>query len=98
MTANAKAEIEESVETIEELKRQQEEIEAELKEQAAAISARWEHPESSLTTEEIAPRRSDVVIQIVTTGWLPVWQVTLDQAAGGGMLVLPAYKVVNIPA
>jgi hypothetical protein len=98
MTANAKAEIEESVETIEELKRQQEEIEAELKEQAAAISARWEHPESSLTTEEIAPRRSDVVIQIVTTGWLPVWQVTLDQAAGGGMLVLPAYKAGNIPA
>jgi hypothetical protein len=97
MTANAKAEIEESVETIDELKRQQEEVEAELKEQAAAISARWEHPESSLATEEIAPRRSDVVIRIVTTGWLPVWQVTLDQAAGGGMLVLPAYKAGEFP-
>lgn len=92
MTANAKADVEESVETIDELKRQQEEIEAVLKEQAAEITAQWEHPESALTTEELSPRRSDVVIQIVTTGWLPFWQVTLDTAAGGGTLFLPAYE------
>jgi len=95
MTANAKADIEESVETIEELKNQQEEIEAELKEQAAEITARWEHPESALTTEELSPRRSDVVIQIVTTGWLPFWQVTLDQTEGGGTLFLPAYETAE---
>ncbi|MGC8775432.1 MAG: helicase HerA domain-containing protein [Chlorobaculum sp.] len=95
MTANAKAEVDESVETIEELKRQQEEIEAELKGLAAEITARWEHPESALTTEEIAPRRSDVMIQIVTTGWLPFWQVTLDQASGGGTLYLPAYEAAD---
>ncbi|ACF11410.1 conserved hypothetical protein [Chlorobaculum parvum NCIB 8327] len=95
MTANAKADIEESVETIEELKNQQEEIEAELKEQAAEITARWEHLESALTTEELSPRRSDVVIQIVTTGWLPFWQVTLDQTEGGGTLFLPAYETAD---
>ncbi len=95
MTASAKADIEESVETIEELKRQQEEIEAALKEEAAGIAARWEHPESALTTDEIAPRRSDVVIQIVTTGWLPFWQVTLDAASGGGTLFLPACETVT---
>jgi hypothetical protein len=95
MTANAKADIEESVETIEELKRQQEEVDAELKEQAAEIAARWEHPESALTTEELAPRRSDVVIQIVTTGWLPFWQVTLDPASGGGTLFVPAFETAD---
>jgi len=95
MTANAKADIEESVETIEELKKEQGEIEAELKEQAVEITARWEHPESSLTTEELSPRRSDVVIQIVTTGWLPFWQVTLDPAEGGGTLFLPAYETAE---
>ena len=97
MTASARADIEESVETIDELKRQQEEIEAELKEEAAAIAARWEHPESALTTEEIAPRRSDVVIQSVTTGWLPFWQVTLEAASGGGTLFLPAFETAEAP-
>jgi hypothetical protein len=95
MTANAKADVEESIETIDELKRQQEEIETELKERAAEIAARWEHPESVLTTEEIVPRRSDVVVQIVTTGWLPFWQVTLDAATGGGTLFVPAYETVD---
>lgn len=74
MTSNAKAEMEESQETIEELSAQQLVLEEEMKSAVAEISAKWEHPETSLVTEELAPRRTDITVQLVCLGWLPFWK------------------------
>ena len=95
MTSNAKADIEESTETIEELQREQEKVGAEMQDRVREISARWENPEAALTSEELVPRRSDVSVDFVALGWLPSWRLSVDGPDGATTLTLPAYALAD---
>lgn len=91
MTANAKADIDESQEMLGDLEKQRQEIEEEMQAVVAEISAKWEHPESSLLTEELAPRRADITVQLVALGWLPYWRIQ-SPGSGDGTAALPAWE------
>ena len=93
MTANAKADIDESEETIEALNTELGKVNAEMQALAGEITAKWEAPETQLQTEELAPRRSDVTVHFVAVGWLPFWKLTLSGAQGETALTLPAYEM-----
>ncbi len=95
MTSNAKADIEESHESIEELQREQEKVSSEMQARVREISAKWEHPESALAGEELAPRRSDVSVHFVTLGWLPSWRLSVAGPDGPTTLTLPAYALAD---
>lgn len=73
MTARARAEIEESQQTIEELQHERESLEEELEKEIAVIAERWEHPEKDLITEELAPRRTDIDVRNVELVLVPLW-------------------------
>ncbi|WP_363318871.1 DUF87 domain-containing protein [Chlorobium sp.] len=94
MTANAKADIEESLETIEALLKEREKIGNEMKGLAHEITMKWEHPEAQLVIEELAPRRSDVTVHFVAIGWLPFWRVAITGEKGETNIALPAYKAI----
>ncbi|MBM3422961.1 MAG: DUF87 domain-containing protein [Chlorobi bacterium] len=92
MTANAKADIEESRESLELLEEEQEKINAEMKAIVRDITMKWEHPEAQIVIEELAPRRSDVALHFVALGWLPFWKVALCETNSTETIALPAYR------
>ena len=92
MTANARADIEESQEVIEELAREQRDLEEELKEAVNEISDKWEHSETALTAEELAPRHTDITVQLIALGWLPYWRLMTPATSGGNSMV-PAWQM-----
>lgn len=93
MTANAKADMEESEETIEVLNAELEKVNKEMQVLARDITAKWEKPELQLESEELAPRRSDVTVHFIALGWLPFWKLTVSGPQGEMVLSLQAYEV-----
>jgi hypothetical protein len=87
MTKKAKADVEESLETIEDLEKQLEELEAAWEEQAAEISQRWADKLEEIEEFEVKPRRTDVTVEFCGLAWVPTWQVALED---GRLLELPA--------
>jgi len=95
MTSNAKADIEESHETIAELKNEEETVGADLQALVREISAKWERPEADLTSEELAPRRGDVTVNFVGLGWLPFWRLTIAGTDGLTTVSVPGYELAE---
>jgi hypothetical protein len=87
MTKKAKADVEESQATIEDLENQLEALAEEWEEQAAEINDRWADTLEEIETTEITPRRADVTVEFCGLAWTPVWRVTLED---GQRLDLPA--------
>jgi len=87
LTRQAKADVEESLEAIEDLEEQLEALGEEWEEQAAEINARWADTLEGIETVEITPRRADVRVEFCGLAWVPAWQVTLED---GRRLDLPA--------
>jgi len=87
MTKKAKADVEESLATIEDLEGQLEALEEEWNEQEADIGARWAETLEEIEEFEVTPRRTDVTVEFCGLAWVPVWQVVLED---GRQLELPA--------
>jgi len=87
LTRQAKADVEESLAAIEDLKEQLEDLGAQWEEQAAEINARWAETLEEIETVEITPRRADVTVEFCGLAWVPAWQVTL---VDGQHIDLPA--------
>ncbi|MBN1954175.1 MAG: DUF87 domain-containing protein [Anaerolineae bacterium] len=88
LTQQAEADVQESLEAIDDLEMQLEELAAEWEEQAAAIATRWAATLEEFERVEAAPRRSDVVVDFCGLAWLPAWEVETEQ---GRRLNLPAF-------
>lgn len=93
MTSKAKTDIEESKDEIADLQKEIAELEAELKEAVEEITNKWVDTLEEVTTEELAPRRTDVDVRMVALGWLPSWQINVIGNRGPRTLTLPAYPV-----
>lgn len=87
LTTKAKMDIEETKEEIADIQADIAELEAELKEATDEITERWVSALDELTTEEIAPRRTDVNVRLVALAWLPSWRLV----TGSQVLTVPAY-------
>ena len=90
MTKQAKADVEESQATINDLENQLEALAEEWEEQAAEINDRWADTLEEIETVEITPRRADVTVEFCGLAWTPVWRVTLED---GQRLDLPAREL-----
>ncbi len=89
MTSRAKENIRESEQEIAALEADLAQMRDQLADDVADISHRWESALENVETFEVAPRRSDVRIDIVGLAWSPVWLVP---GPGGRLERVPAWQ------
>jgi hypothetical protein len=88
MSRQAKADVEESEEVIEDLQAEIEDLEKEARRELEELAEAWGERIEDLEEVEVRPRRADVRIEYLGLAWLPQWQTT----AGGQALSLPAFE------
>ncbi len=88
LTEQAEADVKESEETIRVLQQQLEDLAAKWEEEAEAINDRWAATLEEIEEVEVAPRRSDVVVDYCGLAWLPFWEVESREEK---RLLLPAF-------
>ncbi len=87
LAANAKAEVEESIQAIAEYKKQLASLEAERARIADAVNDRWGDVVNKIAEIEINPKKSDIYINLFGVAWTPYYLVE----AGGQIMELPAF-------
>jgi len=86
-TKKAQADVQESVEAIDDYKKQLEDLKDQWEEQAAQITDKWAETLEEIEEFEVKPRRTDVRVEFCGLAWVPTWRVTLED---GHQLDLPA--------
>jgi hypothetical protein len=89
MTRQAKADIEESEETIEELDAKIEALEEEANREMEELKEKWGELIDEFEEVELRPRRADVRIDLFALAWLPRWEVQV----GDQVLSAAAFEV-----
>jgi hypothetical protein len=92
-TGTAAADVEESKVAIERMTQEKEELEGDLKAELDAIAARWESLLDDITVEELAPRRSDVTVDLLALAWLPAWRIEYEDGGRTRIEAIPAYRL-----
>jgi hypothetical protein len=87
MTAQAKADVEESVEAIAAFKQELEALEKEMAEKLDDINEHWEDVADDIEEKTLKPLKKDVRVDVFSVAWFPHWQVEVD----GELSELPAY-------
>jgi hypothetical protein len=87
MTQQAKADVEESLDAIEDLEQQLQALEADWADQAAETKDAWADKLEQVEEFEVKPRRTDVAVGFCGLAWMPIWRVTLED---GSQVDLPA--------
>jgi len=90
MTQQAKADVEESEDEIEDLGKDLADLKEQWTQEAAEIHSRWAEKLEDVTTRQIKPRRTDVVVQFCGLAWTPIWRVVSND---GSVIELPAREM-----
>ena len=93
MTSRAGQGLEDSRAQVEELKQEVVKIEQELKDQTQEISLKWANMLDDITTEQLAPKRTDIDIQLVALAWLPSWFIRYDDGLHTTTATIAAYQL-----
>jgi hypothetical protein len=88
LSAKAKADVEESVEAIEEFRQQLEGLEDELAEALDALDDHWAEVASGIDELVKTPYKKDIYIDLFGIAWVPYWQVEQD----GQLVELPGFS------
>lgn len=92
LTTQAKADIEESKDTIERLKEQIAEMEKERDEALKEITDRWAAVAAQSEESPVRPKKSDVLVDLVALAWAPQWSIVGATPDGAEQQVtLPAF-------
>jgi protein subunit release factor A len=88
MTTKAKADVEESIEVIEDLKVELGEMQAELTAEIDEIQERWEAVASEVDETVITPYKKDIRIELFGIAWVPYWRLQ----AGNREFTVPGFE------
>ncbi len=72
MTDKAQNEVEETQGKLTDLKKDVDELEAELKDAVDKVTHRWESVPDEVASIEIKPTRSDIKIDLLALAWVPL--------------------------
>jgi hypothetical protein len=89
MTSKAKADIEESKETIEEFSKELALLEDELEERIDEIEEHWAKAATEIEEQVFTPFKKDVIIDWFGIAWVPFWQFDVE----GEQFELPGFGV-----
>ena len=92
----ATANVKETEENIAKLQADIQQLESQLAAEVDQITARWESAETTLVTDELKPRRSDIDVQYVTLGWAPLWQIVYEDGGRHKTATVPAYQLPEV--
>jgi hypothetical protein len=87
MTQQARADVEESKETIKDLNQQLLELQQRREEVIAEINDRWGTVVNEITEVTIAPKKTDVLVNLFGVAWLPYYVIK----SGTETFELPAF-------
>ena len=87
MTQQARADVEESKESLKEFNRQIAELQQRREEVIAEINDRWGRVVNEITDVTIAPKKTDVLVNVFGVAWLPYYVIK----AGTETFELPAF-------
>jgi hypothetical protein len=87
MTQQARADVEESKETIKDLNQQVVELQGRREEVIAEINDRWGRAVNEITEVTIAPKKTDVLVNVFGVAWLPHYVIR----SGAETFELPAF-------
>jgi hypothetical protein len=87
LSANAKADVEESLQAIAEYKKQLTELEKERARIAEDVNARWGDVVNKITEININPKKTDIYVNLFGVAWTPYYLVEV----GGQTMELPAF-------
>jgi len=90
LTRKAKADVEESLEALEDFEQQLERLKAQWKQEVDEINDRWADTLEEMEEEAITPRRADVMVEFCGLAWVPSWQLALED---GQRIDLPAREL-----
>jgi hypothetical protein len=82
MTAAAKADIDESVVKIKLFEEQIAKLKSDMEAEMAATTEQWTKAAEEIREMSIAPKKSDIDVQLVSLAWKPFWEVTYQDARG----------------
>ena len=89
MTRQARADVEESEEVIEDLEEDIEELEEEARRDVEEIEEKWAALVDEVEEIEVRPRRADIQTSVFALAWIPRWEVTV----AGQALSVPAVAI-----
>jgi hypothetical protein len=87
LSANAKAEVEESLEAIAAYKKQLADLQADRARIAEDVNKRWGDVVNKISEMDVAPKKSDIYINLFGVAWTPYYLVEV----GGQTMELPAF-------
>jgi hypothetical protein len=87
MTQQAKADVEESVDAIDQFKEQLRDLEKRRAEIIAEVNDRWGGLVNEITEMTVAPKKTDVFVKSFGVAWMPYYVVR----AGRESVELPAF-------
>ena len=81
LTSAAQADIAESEADIARLHLQVEDIKSQMEQDADALTEQWTNAAGDIQQTKIAPKKTDIDVQLVALAWAPSWEVTYEDAA-----------------
>ena len=87
MTEQAKADVEESLDTLEDLEKRLEDLEIERQKAVDEINDHWGNLVNDVSDVEVTPKKTNVFVEMFGLAWMPYYLVE----AGGRTLELPAF-------
>ena len=75
MASRAKAEIEEDMHIIEEIREEMRRLEEDVKAAVDEITRKWDEAVEEIEVKEIRPKKSDIDVLTVALAWAPFWMV-----------------------
>lgn len=89
-------EVKESEEMIDKLSKEKATLEEELKERSDEIAMKWATLLDNIENVEIAPRRSDINVELVALSWLPSWVIEYELAGRTRTATIAAYAIPEV--
>jgi hypothetical protein len=87
MTEQAKSDVEESLDAIDDFKRQLTELQRRREEVITELTDKWGSEVGNVSEVTVAPKKTDVFVTLFGVAWLPYYNIQ----TGAGTMELPAF-------
>jgi hypothetical protein len=97
ITSQAQANIAESKADIARLQAQVEQLKNDMQQDTDQVTQQWTAATEDVQQVKVAPRKTDIDVQLVALAWTPTWEVTYEDARGRSRTeTIPAYQVEEV--